>query len=50
MRVRWIVRSINDATWVYQISVLQTNPNSDDAKNIHSREEFSNFFNEFSSE
>jgi hypothetical protein len=50
MRVRWIVRSANDATWVYQISVLQTKPNDDDAKNILSGEEFANFFNEFSSE
>jgi len=48
MRVRWITRSAeNGAAWIYQISVLHANPNSDDAKTLLSKEEYETFFNEF---
>jgi len=48
MRVRWITRQAsNGDAWIYQISVLHTNANTDDAKTLLSKEEYANFFNEF---
>jgi len=48
MRVRWITRvSDSGNIWVYQVSVLQTNIDTTDAKILLSKEEYSNFFNEF---
>ena len=48
MRVRWIARiAENGDVWIYQISVLQTNPHSDDAKISLSNEGYETFFNEF---
>lgn len=48
MRVRWITRSTDSGNiWVYQVSVLHTSANSDDAKTLLSKEEYANFFNEF---
>ena len=48
MRVRWITRQTsNGDTWIYQISVLHANANTDDAKTLLSKEEYVNFFNEF---
>lgn len=48
MRVRWISRFAgNGDVWIYQISVLHTNPNSDDTKILLSKEEYETFFNEF---
>ena len=51
MRVRWITRPMNDGgVWVYQVSVLHANANSNDAKLFLSKEEYANFFNDFSPE
>jgi hypothetical protein len=48
MRVRWITRQAsNGDAWIYQISVLHANANTDDAKILLSKEEYANFFNEF---
>ncbi|WP_240553762.1 hypothetical protein [Polynucleobacter campilacus] len=48
MRVRWITRQAsNGDAWIYQISVLHTNTNTDDAKTLLSKEEYASFFNEF---
>ncbi|WP_251373381.1 hypothetical protein [Polynucleobacter sp. MWH-UH2A] len=48
MRVRWITRTgENKSVWVYQISVLHSNANTNDAKALLSKEEYANFFNEF---
>ena len=48
MRVRWITRQAsNGDAWIYQISVLHANANTDDAKTLLSKEEYANFFNEF---
>ena len=48
MRVRWITRKAsNGDAWIYQISVLHANANTDDAKTLLSKEEYANFFNEF---
>jgi hypothetical protein len=48
MRVRWITRA-NDGgdKWVYQVSVLHTNADTANAKKLLTKEEFTNFFNEF---
>ena len=51
MRVRWITRPMNDGgVWVYQVSVLHSNANTNDAKLFLSKEEYANFFNDFSPE
>ena len=48
MRVRWITRQAsNGDAWIYQVSVLHANANTDDVKMFLSREEYANFFNEF---
>ena len=48
MKVRWITRQAsNGDAWIYQVSVLHTNTNTDDAKTLLSKEEYANFFNEF---
>ena len=48
MRVRWITRQAsNGDAWIYQLSVLHTNANTDDVKTFLSKEEYANFFNEF---
>ena len=48
MRVRWITRLNDDkSAWIYQVSVLHTNSNMNDAKALLSKEEYENFFNEF---
>ena len=48
MRVRWITRQAsNGDAWIYQVSVLHANATSESSKNLLSREEYSNFFNEF---
>ena len=48
MRVRWITRPMNDGgIWVYQVSVLHANANTDNAKIFLSKEEYANFFNDF---
>lgn len=51
MRVRWINRrnSVGNV-WIYQISVLNTKANTSDAKALLSKEEYANFFNEFTPE
>jgi hypothetical protein len=51
MRVRWITRAApNGDMWVYQVSTLHGNESSIDAKTFLSKEEYENFFNEFSPE
>jgi hypothetical protein len=48
MRVRWITRqAINGDAWIYQVSVLHANANTDDVKTFLSKEEYANFFSEF---
>jgi hypothetical protein len=48
MKVRWITRQAsNGDAWIYQVSVLHANAKTDDAKTLLSKEEYSNFFNEF---
>ena len=48
MRVRWITRANADGgVWIYQVSVLHTNADSNNAKILLSKEEYTNFFNEF---
>ena len=48
MRVRWIIRQAsNGDAWIYQVSVLHANANTDDVKRFLSKEEYANFFNEF---
>ena len=48
MRVRWITRQAsNGDAWVYQVSVLHANANTEDAKTLLSKEEYENFFSEF---
>ena len=48
MKVRWITRQAsNGDAWIYQVSVLHGNVNTDDAKILLSKEEYANFFNEF---
>ena len=51
MRVRWITRGApNGDMWVYQISALHGSESSIDVKTFLSKEEYENFFNEFSPE
>ena len=48
MRVRWMTSAIESGeTYIYQISVLQSNADTSDAKAALSKEAYSNFFNEF---
>ena len=48
MKVRWITRQAsNGDAWIYQVSVLHGNVNTDDAKILLSKEDYANFFNEF---
>lgn len=51
MRVRWINRvAPNGDNWIYQISVLHTNAGTENAKTVLSKEEYENFFSDFSPE
>ena len=51
MRVRWINRvAPNGDSWIYQISVLHANAGADSAKTFLSKEEYENFFSDFSPE
>ena len=51
MRVRWINRvAPNGDSWIYQISVLHTSAGADNAKTFLSKEEYENFFSDFSPE
>ncbi|WP_255534630.1 hypothetical protein [Polynucleobacter sp. JS-Polo-80-F4] len=51
MRVRWINRvAPNGDSWIYQISVLHGGAGSDNAKTFLSKEEYENFFSDFSPE
>ena len=51
MRVRWINRvAPNGDSWIYQISVLHANAGADNAKTFLSKEEYENFFSDFSPE
>ena len=51
MRVRWINRvAPNGDGWIYQISVLHTSADVDSAKTFLSKEEYENFFSDFSPE
>ncbi|MBU3629573.1 hypothetical protein ICN38_00610 [Polynucleobacter sp. AP-Melu-500A-A1] len=48
MRVRWITRVAPDGSiWIYQVSVLHAKAIPSDAKTFLSKEEYSNFFDEF---
>ncbi len=48
MRVRWISRPSDAGEMrIYQVSVLNSKVNTDDAKAALSRDEYANFFNEF---
>lgn len=48
MRVRWITRQAsNGDAWIYQVSVLHANANTEDVKAFLSKEEYANFFNDF---
>jgi len=48
MRVRWITRVAPDGSiWIYQVSVLHTKAIPSDAKTFLTKEEYSNFFDEF---
>lgn len=48
MRVRWINRVAPDGSiWIYQVSVLHAKAILSDAKAFLSKEEFSNFFDQF---
>ena len=49
MRVRWITRvGPTGDTWIYQISILHANAGTENAKAFLSREEYENFFSDFS--
>jgi hypothetical protein len=51
MRVRWINRvAPNGDSWIYQISVLHAGASADNAKTFLSKEEYENFFSDFSPE
>ncbi|WP_251373093.1 hypothetical protein [Polynucleobacter ibericus] len=51
MRVRWINRvAPNGDSWIYQISVLHAGASADSAKTFLSKEEYENFFSDFSPE
>jgi hypothetical protein len=48
MRVRWISRPSDTGEMrIYQVSVLNSKANTDDAKATLSKDEYANFFNEF---
>ncbi|WP_231970106.1 hypothetical protein [Polynucleobacter necessarius] len=49
MRVRWIHRvAPNGDSWIYQISILHTHAGSGNAKTFFTKEEYENFFSDFS--
>lgn len=51
MRVRWINRvALNGDNLIYQISVLRTDAVSENARAVLSKEEYENFFSDFSPE
>ncbi|MBU3581903.1 hypothetical protein ICN19_07730 [Polynucleobacter sp. AP-Capit-er-40B-B4] len=51
MRVRWINRvAPNGDSWIYQVSVLHAKASSENAKIFLSKEEYENFFSDFSPE
>ena len=51
MRVRWINRvAPNGDSWIYQISVLHMNAGTANAKTFFTKEEYENFFSDFSPE
>jgi len=51
MRVRWINRvAPNGDNWIYQISVLHASNGVESAKTFLSKEEYENFFSDFSPE
>ena len=51
MRVRWINRvAPNGDTWIYQVSVLHAGTATENAKTFLSKEEYENFFTDFSPE
>jgi hypothetical protein len=51
MRVRWINRvAPNGDHWIYQISVLRTDAGKENLKTLFSKEEYENFFSDFSPE
>ena len=51
MRVRWINRvAPNGDLWIYQISVLHASAEANNAKSFLSKEEYENFFADFSPE
>ena len=51
MRVRWINRvAPNGDSWIYQVSVLHTNAGTANAKTFFTKEEYENFFSDFSPE
>jgi len=51
MRVRWINRvAPNGDNWIYQISVLHASNGEQSAKTFLSKEEYENFFSDFSPE
>jgi hypothetical protein len=51
MRVRWIHRvAPNGDNWIYQISVLHANPSGENPKTFFSKEDYENFFSDFSPE
>uniref|UniRef100_B1XSA2 Uncharacterized protein n=1 Tax=Polynucleobacter necessarius subsp. necessarius (strain STIR1) TaxID=452638 RepID=B1XSA2_POLNS len=51
MRVRWINRvAPNGDNWIYQISVLHAKASPENAKTFLSKEEYENFFSDFSPE
>ena len=51
MRVRWINRvAPNGDSWIYQVSVLHAKASSENAKTFLSKEEYENFFSDFSPE
>ena len=51
MRVRWINRvASNGDNWIYQISVLHAGASSENAKTFFTKEDYENFFSDFSPE
>lgn len=51
MRVRWINRvAPNGDSWIYQISVLHASASMENPKTFLSKEEYENFFSDFSPE
>jgi hypothetical protein len=48
MRVCWVLRPAESgSSWIYQVSVLHANTETNDVKALLSKEEYANFFNEF---